>query len=45
MGLAEGCRLLRPVERDRVLTYDDVELPAGRLADELRPEQDRRFHG
>lgn len=43
MGLAEGCRLRCDVPRDRVLTYDDVELPAGRLADRLRAEQDRRF--
>jgi hypothetical protein len=28
-----------------VLTYDDVELPAGRLADRLRAEQYRRFRG
>jgi predicted homoserine dehydrogenase-like protein len=43
MGLAEGCRLRRDVPRDQVLTYDDVELPEGRLADQLRDEQDRRF--
>lgn len=43
MGLADGCRLLRPVPRDHLLTYDDVELPAERLADRLRAEQDARF--
>lgn len=43
MGLAEGCRLLRDVAADAVLTYDDVELPVGRLADRLRAEQDLRF--
>ena len=43
MGLAEGCRLVRDVPRDEVLTYADVELPGGRLADELRAEQDARF--
>ncbi len=32
-GLVEGCRLVRAVARDEVLTYDDVELPPGRLAD------------
>lgn len=42
-GLVEGCRLLRAIEKDSVLTYDDVELPAGRIADELRAEQYRRF--
>ncbi|MEM6336712.1 MAG: NAD(P)-dependent oxidoreductase, partial [Bacteroidota bacterium] len=40
IGLAEGCRLLRDVPRDATLTYDDVELPAGRLIDRLRAEQD-----
>ena len=39
MGLAEGCRLRRDVARDAVLTYDDVEIPDGRLIDELRREQ------
>jgi predicted homoserine dehydrogenase-like protein len=39
LGLAEGCRLTRGVPRNRVLTYDDVEVPEGRLADRLRAEQ------
>jgi predicted homoserine dehydrogenase-like protein len=39
MGLAEGCRLRRDVMKDRVLTYDDVDLPAGRVTDKLRVEQ------
>jgi predicted homoserine dehydrogenase-like protein len=39
MGLAEGCRLLRDVGKDALLTYDDVELPEGRLVDALRTEQ------
>jgi predicted homoserine dehydrogenase-like protein len=43
MGLAEGCRLIRDVARDQVLTYDDVEAPPGRLVDRLRDEQSRRF--
>lgn len=43
MGLAEGCRLVRDVPRDQVLTYDDVEPPIGRLADRLRAEQTRHF--
>lgn len=42
-GLVEGCRLKRDVAKDGVLTYDDVDLPAGRLADKLRAEQYRRF--
>jgi predicted homoserine dehydrogenase-like protein len=40
MGVAIGCRLRRSVQQDDVLTYDDVELPAGRLCDALRAEQD-----
>ena len=28
-GLVEGCRLMRPIAKDQVLTYDDVELPPG----------------
>lgn len=43
IGLAEGCRLRRDVPKDRVLTFDDVELPAGRLCDELWREQVRHF--
>jgi predicted homoserine dehydrogenase-like protein len=44
-GLVEGCKLLRDIPKDQVLTYDDVELPAGRLADRLRAEQYRHFRG
>jgi predicted homoserine dehydrogenase-like protein len=43
MGAAEGCRLKRDVKRDAVLTYDDVEIPAGRMIDRLRAEQDKHF--
>jgi predicted homoserine dehydrogenase-like protein len=45
MGLAEGCRLTRDVARDEVLRYEDVELPRGRLADELWAEQEALFSG
>ncbi|HJQ97996.1 MAG TPA: SAF domain-containing protein, partial [Candidatus Polarisedimenticolaceae bacterium] len=44
-GLVEGCTLVRPVKKDAVLTYDDVKLPPGRLADRLRAEQYRHFRG
>lgn len=44
-GLVEGCRMLRDVAKDETLTYSDVELPAGRLADQLRAEQYRHFRG
>ncbi|MEZ5923175.1 MAG: Gfo/Idh/MocA family oxidoreductase [Hyphomicrobiaceae bacterium] len=44
-GLVEGCRLRRDIKKDAVLTYDDVTLPSGRLADRLRAEQYRHFRG
>jgi predicted homoserine dehydrogenase-like protein len=44
-GLVEGCRLRRDLAKDTVLTYDDVDLPEGRLADRLRAEQYRHFRG
>lgn len=44
-GLVEGCRLLRDLPKDTVITYDDVVLPTGRLADRLRAEQYRKFRG
>jgi predicted homoserine dehydrogenase-like protein len=44
-GLVEGCRLKRSIAKDAVITYDDVVLPLGRLADRLRAEQYRKFRG
>jgi len=44
-GLVEGCRLKRDIPKDQPLTYRDVELPAGRVADRLRAEQYRHFRG
>ena len=44
-GLVEGCQLLHPVAKDQVITYDDVILPQGRIADQLRAEQYRHFRG
>src|SRR4051812_26451045 len=41
-GLVEGCRLIRDVAKDSVVTYPDVELPEGRLSDRLRAEQNER---
>jgi predicted homoserine dehydrogenase-like protein len=43
MGLSEGCEIVRPVPADRPVTYEDVTVPPGRLADELRREQDQHF--
>ena len=42
-GLVEGCKLMRPIARDQVITYDDVTLPVGRLADAFRAEQNAYF--
>ena len=44
-GLVEGCRVTRPIKKDAVITYDDVELPENRVADRLRAEQYRHFRG
>lgn len=43
IGLAEGCRLVRPVKKDQTLTFDDVEVPDGRLIDRLWREQTAYF--
>ncbi len=43
IGLAEDCRLKRDIPKDQVLTYEDVELPIGRLCDKLRKEQNKYF--
>ena len=39
IGVAQGCRLKNDIPKDQVITYDDVELPQGRLCDKLRTEQ------
>jgi predicted homoserine dehydrogenase-like protein len=43
--LVEGCKLKRDIAKDEVLTYEDVVLPRGRLADQLRAQQYRHFRG
>jgi len=43
MGLSGGCRLKRDVARDQAISYNDVDLPPGRLCDQLRAEQNRHF--
>jgi predicted homoserine dehydrogenase-like protein len=45
IGIAEGCRLKYDIPKDQVLTYADVELPEGRLIDQLRSEQQAHFFG
>jgi predicted homoserine dehydrogenase-like protein len=42
-GVVEGCKLKRDIPKDQALTYDDVELPHGRLVDRLRVEQEKTF--
>ena len=42
-GLVEGCTLSRDLRKDSVITYEDVTLPTGRVADQLRAEQYTRF--
>jgi predicted homoserine dehydrogenase-like protein len=43
MGIAEGARLKHAVQKDQLLTYDDVELDTEKLSVQLRLEQDRVF--
>ncbi len=43
LGLSEGCRMKREVVKDAVISYDDVEIPTGRLCDRLRNEQNQHF--
>ncbi len=43
MGVAQGCRLVRSVLIGATLTYDDVQLPDGRLIDRLRAQQREMF--
>ena len=44
-GLVNGCKLINNIAKDQVITYNDVELPPGRLADRLRAEQYKHFRG
>ncbi len=43
IGLAGGCKVLNNISKDQVLTFDDVELPQGRLCDQLWKEQIELF--
>lgn len=43
MGLSEGCTLRHDVPQDSVVSRADVEVPAGRMVDRLREEQDDLF--
>jgi predicted homoserine dehydrogenase-like protein len=43
MGLSRGCRLVRRVPKDNIITYDDIKMPDNRLCDKLRNEQNKYF--
>jgi predicted homoserine dehydrogenase-like protein len=43
LGIALGCRVARPVLKDSVLSFGDVEIPPGRVVDALYAEQAARF--
>lgn len=43
MGLSHGCVLRRDVAKNEAVSFDDVESPAGRLAERLWHEQNERF--
>jgi predicted homoserine dehydrogenase-like protein len=43
MALSENCRLKRDIPKDQPLTYNDVEIPRGRLCDQLRAQQVQHF--
>ncbi|WP_428937694.1 NAD(P)H-dependent oxidoreductase [Fontivita pretiosa] len=43
MGLSEGCILKRDLPMDAAITFDDVEMPKGRLCDRLWREQVEHF--
>jgi predicted homoserine dehydrogenase-like protein len=44
LGVAEDCILKNDIEKDQALTYEDVEVPKGRLIDELLHEQKKYFN-
>jgi predicted homoserine dehydrogenase-like protein len=44
IGLSRGCILKHQIKKDQVITYTDVELPVGRLCDQLRAEQKNFFY-
>ncbi len=43
MGIAEGCEIKRDISKDQAITYNDVNIPEGRLIDKLRLEQNNFF--
>jgi predicted homoserine dehydrogenase-like protein len=43
MGLSENCILKNDIQKDQALTFEDVEIPKGRLVDELWHQQSSHF--
>lgn len=43
IGLALGTRISRPVRKDSPLTFEDIDIPAGRTIDQLYAEQEEVF--
>jgi predicted homoserine dehydrogenase-like protein len=43
MSLSQGCKLIKDVKKDQIITYDDIELPTNRLIDKLFTEQTYLF--
>ena len=43
LGLAEGCTVKRNIQKDEVITFNDVEIPEGRLTDKLWKEQVEKY--
>jgi predicted homoserine dehydrogenase-like protein len=43
IGLSDGCVLRRDISKDDVLSFDDVDVPAGRLVETLWREQNARW--
>lgn len=39
MGISHSCIIKRPIEKDQVITFEDVEIPEGRIIDQLLGEQ------
>lgn len=43
LGLAEGCIVKRDILKDEVISFDDIEIPEGRLIDRLWNEQVEKY--
>jgi predicted homoserine dehydrogenase-like protein len=43
IALSEGCILIRDIQKDSVIAFSDVKLPATRLSDTLWLEQEKRW--